>query len=367
MNVASAILLAIFGTAVGSFLNVCIHRLPLRKSLMWPASHCPRCQAPVKPYDNIPLLGYMWLRGRCRSCRAPISVQYPIVELATGAVFLGAYLLFDSPAVLIQRLLFASSMIVLFVIDIEHRILPDVITLPGIVLGFVFSLFLPPGWRDSLIGIVLGGGSLWLMGEVYFRLRHEEGMGFGDVKMLAMIGACLGWKLMLLTLVLSSFLGSIVGVGMIAFNRGDMKYALPFGSFLAVGAIVAASVGDRDHRLVRSVFTYELESKRVRVDWRHGDGGRPCRRPHLRGAPLRLCCAGIQQASSRKQERVGVRDRGTPRRADDAEGAGARDVSACGSVRAAEHRNRRKPVVGTARCCGRWASSHPESRRDGGY
>ena len=245
MNVASAVLLTIFGTVVGSFLNVCMYRLPLRQSLMWPGSHCPHCQAPVKPYDNIPILGYLWLRGRCRNCTAPISVQYPIVEVITGAVFLGAYLLFDSPAVLVTRLLFACAMIVLFVIDLEHRILPDVITLPGIALGFVFSLFLPPGWRDSLIGIVLGGGSLWLLGEAYFRIRHEEGMGFGDVKMLAMIGAFLGWKLMLLTLVLGSFFGSIVGVAMIALNRGDMKYALPFGTFLALGAIAAAAVGDQ--------------------------------------------------------------------------------------------------------------------------
>lgn len=245
MSAASAVLVTTFGTIVGSFLNVCIYRLPLRTSVMWPGSHCPQCDAPVKPYDNIPILAYLWLRGRCRTCKAPISIQYPIIEFITGAVFLGAYLLFDSPAILIQRLLFACAMIVLFVIDLEHRILPDVITLPGIVLGFVFSLFLPPGWIDSLIGIALGGGSLWLMGELYFRIRHEEGMGFGDVKMLAMIGAFLGWKLMLLTLVLSSFLGSLVGVAMIAFKRGDMKYALPFGTFLALGAIVAATVGDR--------------------------------------------------------------------------------------------------------------------------
>lgn len=244
MNVASAILITMFGTAVGSFLNVCIYRLPLRKSLVWPGSRCPSCDAPVKPYDNVPIAGYLWLGGRCRNCRTPISIQYPIIELITGLVFLGGYLLIDSPAVLVQRLLFACAMIVLFVIDLEHRILPDVITLPGIAIGFAFSLFLPPGWRDSLIGIVLGGGFLWLMGELYFRIRHEEGMGFGDVKMLAMVGAFLGWKLMLLTLVLSSFLGSIIGVGMIALNRGDMKYALPFGTFLAVGAIVAAAVGD---------------------------------------------------------------------------------------------------------------------------
>jgi leader peptidase (prepilin peptidase)/N-methyltransferase len=244
MSVLVAIYAAVIGMIVGSFLNVCIHRLPLRLSLAWPASHCPTCKAPVKPYDNIPVLSYIWLRGRCRACQSPIALKYPIVELVTGAVFLGAFLMFDTP-VLAQRLLFACAMIVLFVVDLEHRILPDLITIPGIVVGFLFSLFMPPGWIDSLIGIVAGGGSLWLMGELYYRVRHEEGMGFGDVKMLAMIGAFLGWKLMLLTLVLSSFIGSIVGVAMIALKQGDMKYALPFGTFLALGALAASTVGDR--------------------------------------------------------------------------------------------------------------------------
>ena len=234
---------AVCGAAVGSFLNVCIHRLPLKMSLAWPASHCPQCQAPIKPYDNVPVLGYLWLRGRCRQCHAPISLKYPMVEVATAAIFVACFLLFDS-AVLVQRLIFACAMIVLFVVDLEHRILPDVITLPGIVVGLVFSVFLPPGWVSSLIGLVVGGGSLWLLGEVYFRLRHEEGMGFGDVKMLAMIGAFLGWKLMLLTLVLSSFIGSVVGVAMIVLNKGNMKYALPFGTFLAIGALVSSAVGD---------------------------------------------------------------------------------------------------------------------------
>ena len=243
MTIVAAVLITIFGVAVGSFLNVCIHRLPLRQSLAFPPSHCPTCHAPVKPYDNIPIVSYLVLKARCRACGAPISLQYPIIELTTGAVFLAAFLLFDSP-VLYQRLLFACAMIVLFVIDLEHRILPDVITLPGIALGFVFSFFMPPGWRDSLIGLIAGGGSLWLMGEAYFRFRGEEGMGFGDVKMLAMIGAFLGWQSMLLTLILGSFLGSLIGLGLIASKRGDMKYALPFGTFLAVGALVASVVGD---------------------------------------------------------------------------------------------------------------------------
>ncbi|MSO55715.1 MAG: prepilin peptidase [Acidobacteria bacterium] len=237
-------LVTVIGLMVGSFLNVCIHRLPIGESLAWPASRCPRCRTPLKPYDNIPVLSYLLLRGRCRACGTAISMQYPTVEMVTAAVFLSGYLLFDSPLVY-QRILFACAMIVLFVIDLEHRILPDLITLPGVVIGVVSSVFMPPGWVDSLIGLVLGGGSLWLMGEAYFRLRHEEGMGFGDVKMLAMIGAFLGWKLMLLTLVLSSFLGSAIGLVVIALRRGDMKYALPFGTFLAFGALVASVVGDR--------------------------------------------------------------------------------------------------------------------------
>ena len=233
-----------FGLIVGSFLNVCIHRLPLHESIVWPASRCPHCHAELRAYDNIPLLSYLLLGGRCRACGGPISVQYPAIELLTGLVFFFAFLLFEPPMVY-QRLLFACAMIVLFVIDLEHRILPDVITLPGIVLGFLFSFFMPPGWFESLLGLVLGGGSLWLMAEAYFRLRNEEGMGFGDVKMLAMIGAFLGWKLVLLTLVLSSFVGSIVGIAIIALKRGDMKYALPFGTFLAIGAIFAAVAGDQ--------------------------------------------------------------------------------------------------------------------------
>ena len=246
---------AAFGLVVGSFLNVCIHRLPLRESVVWPASRCPNCRAELKAYDNIPVFSYLMLRGRCRSCREPISIRYPAIELATATLFFAAFTLFDTP-ILYQRLLFACAMIVLFVIDLEHRILPDVVTLPGIVLGFLFSLFMPPGWLDSLIGMLVGAGALWLMGEAYFRLRHEEGMGFGDVKMLGMIGAFLGWKLMLLTLFLSSFFGSIIGLGVIALKGGNMRYALPFGTFLAVGALVAAVVGDQFVAWYASFYDY---------------------------------------------------------------------------------------------------------------
>jgi leader peptidase (prepilin peptidase)/N-methyltransferase len=232
------------GLVVGSFLNVCIHRLPRQESLAWPASRCPQCATPLRWYDNVPVLSYIALGGRCRSCRAPIPVMYPLVELVTAVVCVAAYFLFGPSPLLGARLLFACAMIVLFVIDLQHRILPNVITVPGIVVGFILSLFLPPGWVASLIGIVAGGGMLLLMAEMYYRLRKEEGLGMGDVKMLAMIGAFLGWKLMLVTLVLSSFLGSFIGIAMIVLKKGDMKYALPFGTFLAIGAIVASVSGD---------------------------------------------------------------------------------------------------------------------------
>jgi leader peptidase (prepilin peptidase)/N-methyltransferase len=237
------IVVACFGLIIGSFLNVCIHRLPLGESLVWPASRCPRCNTAVKPYDNIPVVGYLILRGRCRSCGNPIAPKYPIVELLTMGIFVVAYLLYP-PLQMLQRIVFGCAMIVLFFVDLEHQRLPNEITVPGIVAGLAFSFFMPPGWRDSLLGIIIGGGSLWLVGTLWLLIRHEEGMGFGDVKMLAMIGAFLGWRLMLATLFVSTILGSIVGVALIALQKGNLKTALPFGCFLAIGAIIASVVGD---------------------------------------------------------------------------------------------------------------------------
>jgi len=236
---------AAFGAIVGSFLNVCIHRLPRGKSIVWPASACPACGRELSWFENVPLVSYTVLRGRCRSCRAPISVRYPVVELITALLFAACAWAYGPTLLFISRVLFGSALIVLFAIDLEHHLLPNVVTLPGIIVGFVFSLFLPPGWVDSLIGLVVGGGGLFLIAEGYYRLRHEEGLGMGDVKMLAMIGAFLGWKLTLVTLMMASLAGSIIGVLLIATRRGDMKYALPFGTFLALGAAVAGTVGPR--------------------------------------------------------------------------------------------------------------------------
>jgi leader peptidase (prepilin peptidase)/N-methyltransferase len=233
----------LFGAVIGSFLNVCIHRLPRGKSVVWPASACPACERELAWYENIPVLAYLVLGGRCRTCRAPISARYPIVEAITGVLFAAAYWYYGPSLLLVSRLLFVCALIVLFAIDLEHHLLPNVITLPGIAVGFAFSLVTEPGWLSSLIGIAIGGGVLYAIAEVYYRLRHEEGLGMGDVKMLAMVGAFLGWKLTLVTLMMASFSGSIVGVTLIAMRRGSMKYALPFGTFLAMGAVLAATIG----------------------------------------------------------------------------------------------------------------------------
>ena len=235
---------ALLGLSVGSFLNVCIYRLPRRESLVRPRSRCTSCGRTLTALDNVPVVSWLALRGRCRTCGAPVSAMYPIVEVVTACVFVAGYLLYGLTPLGVVRVLFACALIVLFVIDLQHRILPNAITLPGIVAGFVCSLFLPPGWVDSLIGIAVGGGLLFAIAETYYRVRGQEGLGMGDVKLLGMIGAFLGWKLVLLTLVLASFAGSIAGVGMIASGRGDMKYALPFGTFLAIGAVFAAVWGD---------------------------------------------------------------------------------------------------------------------------
>jgi leader peptidase (prepilin peptidase)/N-methyltransferase len=235
---------AVLGLMVGSFLNVCIHRIPRGRSVVSPGSRCPGCGRPIAWRDNVPVLSYLALGGRCRACRTRIPAMYPIVEAATAAVFVALYLRIGPQPLLLSRLLFSSAMVALFVIDLQHRILPNAITLPGIAAGFALSLVLPPGWISSAIGIAIGGGVLLLVAEAYYRVRKEEGLGMGDVKMLAMIGAFLGWPLMLLTLVLSSFLGSLVGIAIIVSRRGDMKYALPFGTFLAAAAILAALLGD---------------------------------------------------------------------------------------------------------------------------
>jgi leader peptidase (prepilin peptidase)/N-methyltransferase len=234
----------LLGLMLGSFMNVCIYRLPRGLSPVRPRSGCPNCGHMLAWYENVPVVSYLVLRGRCRKCRVAISPMYPIIEAITGAVFLAAYLWYGPSALLIVRLAFAWAMIALFVIDYQHQILPNVITIPGIVIGILSNILAGPGWIASIIGAAVGAGSLYAIAEIYYRVRHEEGLGMGDVKMLGMIGAFLGWKLVLLTLVISSFLGSIIGVFVLVSRKESLKYAMPFGTFLAVGALVASVVGD---------------------------------------------------------------------------------------------------------------------------
>lgn len=237
-------ILVLVGLAVGSFLNVCVHRLPRGQSLNSPPSRCPHCDYRLRWFDNIPVVSYAMLGGRCRKCGARISIRYPIVEIITMILFVLHGAAFGWSALLVPKLVFACAMIVLFAIDLEHHLLPNAITLPGIVIGLISSAVFPPGIVDALIGVLIGGGVLWLIGEAYFRYSGQEGMGGGDVKMLAMIGAFLGWKLVLVTLVLSSVIGSIIGLLVIAIRKGGLKYALPYGTFLALGALVASLAGE---------------------------------------------------------------------------------------------------------------------------
>jgi len=238
------LLIAVIGLLVGSFLNVCIHRIPLKQSIVFPASRCPSCGYALAWYDNIPVFSYASLRGHCRSCASPISIRYPIIEALTAALFVWHWLMFGPTPLLVVRIAFACALVVLFAIDLEHQLLPDVITLPGIVVGFACSVFFPPGPLMSAAGTLVGGGILWLIAELWLRLRKVDAMGFGDVKMLAMVGAFLGLKLVILVFVLSSMLGGLVGVVLLGARRADMATKVPFGTMLAVAALVASLYGD---------------------------------------------------------------------------------------------------------------------------
>jgi len=229
----------VIGLCVGSFLNVCIYRLPDGKSIVHPGSMCPRCGTAIRFYDNIPVLSYLWLRGRCRHCAAPIALRYPIVELLGGLSALGTYLKFGLSIEAPIYFMFIAALLVVTFIDLDQRIIPDVITLPGIPLLFAASFVLPQiTWIQSLLGILIGGGSLYLVAWIYHLLTRKEGMGGGDIKLLAMIGAVVGWPGVLFTIFASSLLGTLAGLAVMVHSRQGMKLAVPFGPFLAIGSII---------------------------------------------------------------------------------------------------------------------------------
>lgn len=233
-------LTALFGLIVGSFLNVVIHRLPRGRSVVWPASACPWCEGRIAARDNVPILGYLLLGRRCRRCGAPISPRYAIVEALTAILFVGNLLRFGATVEAAAGCLFCALIVALAGIDLEHLLLPDHLTLSGVVAGIALQPWLPrTTWLEGLVGALAGAGLLILTMNFWYWLRHEEGMGLGDVNMMAMVGAFLGWKGIAVTLLLGTISGALVGVALILGRRLSLRSKLPFGVFLAFGALVA--------------------------------------------------------------------------------------------------------------------------------
>jgi leader peptidase (prepilin peptidase) / N-methyltransferase len=229
-----------FGAIVGSFLNVCIIRLPKEESIIIPGSHCPQCNHPIKFYDNIPLISYLLLGGKCRYCKRSISAQYPLVEGTTAISSLLLFLKYGLSLSYFFYFSFVAALIIITVIDLYHQIIPDVISIPGIGVGLLGALIIPHiTFFNSLLGILLGGGSLFVVATLYQWFFKREGMGGGDVKLLAMIGAFLGWDAVILTILLSSLIGSITGIIIMVLKGKDFTYAIPFGPFPSLSAVIA--------------------------------------------------------------------------------------------------------------------------------
>jgi leader peptidase (prepilin peptidase)/N-methyltransferase len=240
------IILALFGLAWGSFLNVVIYRVPRRMSLLHPPSTCPSCKNRIKFYDNIPVVSYLLLRGRCRHCRQRIPFSYFLVEWLTPTVCLILYGKYALSLHFFAACLFSSALIALGLIDFYHKLLPDRITLPGTILGLAYSFFRPDlTFFKALIGAAVGAGFLLFIYGAYYLLRKKEGLGMGDVTMMLLIGVFLGWQKTLLTLILASFAGAMVGIALILIKKKNMQYSLPYGTFLAPAAWVALVWGDQ--------------------------------------------------------------------------------------------------------------------------
>ncbi|MDP2862588.1 MAG: prepilin peptidase [Desulfobacterales bacterium] len=234
------VLIFIFGICIGSFMNVCIYRIPLSKSIVTPRSMCPGCNSLISAYDNIPVISYILLKGKCRNCGIPISLRYPLVETISGLTALAVFMRFGLSAEGLIYFAFISALVVITFIDIDHRIIPDTISLPGIPIGFLLaSLVLPSmNYKTSLAGILTGGGSLLAVAWIYNLITKKEGMGGGDIKLLAMIGAFTGWKGVLFTIFVASATGTLAGIAVMLKTKKGMKLAVPFGPFLSIGAIL---------------------------------------------------------------------------------------------------------------------------------
>jgi len=237
---------SLFGLLVGSFLNVVVHRLPRGTSIVFPRSSCTFCGGAVSARDNIPVLSYLLLRGKCRRCAAPISIRYPLVELATGILFALCAWRFGYTLETVVAIFFCCLLLCLALIDYDHFLLPDKITLPGILAGLLLQPWLPrTGYLDALLGVLLGAGALILIVNFWYWLRSEEGMGLGDVNMLAMVGAFLGWQGAAVTLFAATFAGALTGLLLMAMRQVRAGSRLPFGVFLSLGAAIALFFGER--------------------------------------------------------------------------------------------------------------------------
>lgn len=271
-EITGYVFIFVFGAIVGSFLNVVIHRVPREESIIFPNSACPKCRKPIKFYDNLPILSWLILGGKCRHCREKISPRYPAVELLTAFIFTLTFWQIGFNWFLPVGLIFMAAMIALIFIDAEHMILPNVITYPLLVFALIVRLIFPlfvsaeyftdlfsapliylqnyPVWMVSLVGAVigglLGGGSLWLIGEIWKRLRGVEAMGLGDVKMMFAVGALLGWKLTFLSIFLGAFSGAVAGIFVIYTQKEkDFQAQIPFGIFLGLGSMIALLFGEQ--------------------------------------------------------------------------------------------------------------------------
>lgn len=232
------VIVALFGLFIGSFLNVCIYRIQKGESIVWPPSHCPKCTKALMPWDNIPVISYLILKGRCRYCTEPISVRYPVVELLSALLAVSLLYRFGVSITFIIYYLWACALLIITFIDLDIQIIPDRLSLGGIVVGLLVVYWLPVTYKDALIGLILGGGLLLAIIYGYYFLTKKEGMGGGDVKLLAMIGVFTGWQGVLFTVFASSLMGTMVGIPWGLLKKGTLKAAIPFGPFLALGALI---------------------------------------------------------------------------------------------------------------------------------
>jgi leader peptidase (prepilin peptidase) / N-methyltransferase len=229
----------LIGAIAGSFLNVCIYRLPRHESIVFPASHCPHCGEPIKFYDNIPLVSYVILRGKCRNCKQNISGRYPIIETISGLLAIAIVIKYGLTLHSLLLLLLVFSLIIVTFVDLDFQIIPDILSIPGIIAGIGASFFIPTiSWIDSILGILAGGGFLFIIAVTYKWLTNRDGMGGGDIKLLAMVGAWLGWKAVPFILLISSFIGALIGSISLLLAKKSLRYKIPFGPFISIAAVI---------------------------------------------------------------------------------------------------------------------------------